>query len=82
MLVSLPENTWSESVSGANFFASRGGGDVGRAGKFLTSFASQLANGISTLHRRIGDAIMEHSDITSQSLRHPLSKLEGNGCQP
>ena len=74
---------------GASFFFSRGGGDVGHAGKFVTSIALQLANSIPSLHQHICDAITERRDITSQSLRdqwqqlvlRPLSKLGENGCQ-
>lgn len=70
---------------GASFFFSRGGGDIGHAGKFVTSIAVQLANKIPALKRNICDAIAERSDIVSQSLRdqwrhlvlRPLSKLEG-----
>jgi hypothetical protein len=74
---------------GASFFFSRGGGDVGHAGKFVTSIALQLAGSIPTLHQHIYDAITERSDIVSRSLRdqwyylvlYPLSKLNGRGCQ-
>ena len=68
---------------GASFFFSRGGGDVSHAGKFFTSIAVQLANNAPPLQRCICEAIREHSDITSKSLRDqwrqlvlgPLSKL-------
>jgi hypothetical protein len=53
----------------ASFFFSRGGGDVGHAGKFITSIAVQLANNIPALKRNICDAITERDDIISQSLR-------------
>jgi hypothetical protein len=74
---------------GASFFFSRGGGDVGNAGKFVTSIAVQLASRIPTLHQYICDAITERGDIAGQSLRdqwqqlvlYPLSKLDGNSCQ-
>src|SRR5947207_2633710 len=74
---------------GASFFFSRGGGDVGHAGKFVTSIAVQLASSVPTIYRFICDAITEHSDIASRSLRDqwqllvldPLSKLDGNGCR-
>jgi len=73
---------------GASFFFSRGGGDVSHAGKFVTSIAVQLASSVPTLRRWIYDAVTEHSDIASRSLRDqwqqlvlgPLSKLNGNGC--
>jgi len=74
---------------GASFFFARGGGDVGHAGKFVTSIAVQLASSIPTLRRHISDAVTEYSDIASRSLRDqwqllvlgPLLKLDGNGCR-
>jgi hypothetical protein len=73
---------------GASFFFSRGGGDISHASKFVTSVAVQLASSIPTLRQYICDAITEHSDVASRSLRYqwhelvlrPLSKLDGNGC--
>lgn len=67
------------------FFA-RGGGDVGNAGKFVTSIAIQLASGVSAVRQHVSNAVSEHSDITSLSFRDqwqmlvltPLSKLEDN----
>jgi hypothetical protein len=67
----------------ASFFFSRGGGDVGHAGKFVTSIAVQLAHSVPALRQHISDAVAERSDIVSQSLRdqwqhlvyHPLSML-------
>jgi hypothetical protein len=75
---------------GASFFFSRGGGDVGHAGKFVTSIAVQLVSSIPTLHQHVCGAITERPNIASQSLRdqwhqlvlRPLSKLDGSGCQP
>jgi hypothetical protein len=60
---------------------------VGNASKFVTSIAIQLASNVRALRPSIYDAVSEHSDITSLSLRdqwqmlvvNPLSKLEGNG---
>jgi hypothetical protein len=74
---------------GASFFFSRGGGDVGHAGKFVTSIALQLASSIPGIHQYICDAVTERSDIASQSLHdqwhrlvlRPLSKLSGSCCQ-
>ncbi|RYO89737.1 hypothetical protein DL764_008540 [Monosporascus ibericus] len=79
---------YSEERLGASFFFARGGGDVSRAGMFVTSIAVQLANNVPPLKRSICDAITDRSDITSQSLRdqwhhlvlRPLSKQDGNGC--
>jgi len=73
---------------GASFFFSRGGGDVGHAGKFFTSIAVQLANNAPPLQRGICDTIAERNDIADQSLRdqwhqlifRPLLKLSGNSC--
>ena len=67
----------------ASFFFSRGGGDVGHAGKFVTSIAVQLAQSVPAARQHISDAVAERSDVVSQSLRdqwqhlvcRPLSKL-------
>jgi hypothetical protein len=67
----------------ASFFFSRGGGDVGHAGKFVTSIAVQLAHSMPSVRQHISDAVAERSDIANQSLRdqwqhlvlRPLSKL-------
>lgn len=69
---------------GASFFFSRGGGDAGRAGKFVTSIAVQLARSVPGVYRHISNAILQRPEIASQSLRdqwqylvlEPLSKLE------
>jgi len=52
----------------ASFFFSRGGDDVGHAGKFVTSIAVQLAHSVPASRQHISKAIAERSDITSQSL--------------
>jgi hypothetical protein len=70
---------------GASFFFSRGGGDVGGAGRFVTSIAVQLARSVSGVRRHISSALLQRPEIASQSLRdqwqylvlEPLSKLEG-----
>jgi hypothetical protein len=75
---------------GASFFFSRGGGDVGRAGKFVTSIARQLASSVPSLAQYVCDAIRERRDIASLSLRdqwqqlvlHPLTNLSKNSDQP
>src|ERR1700728_4300026 len=46
---------------GASFFFSRGGGDVGHAGKFFTSFAVQLARNVPQIQRFISDAVTEQN---------------------
>ncbi|OQV11244.1 NACHT domain-containing protein [Cladophialophora immunda] len=71
---------------GASFFFSRGGGDVGHAGKFVTSIAVQLAYKVPGLKRSICNFIVDHGDIAGQSLRDqwhhlvigPLSVLPGD----
>jgi hypothetical protein len=73
---------------GASFFFSRGGGDVGHAGKFFTSIAVQLAKNLPCLQQGICDAIVANSDIATQSLGDqwrqlilgPVSKLSGDSC--
>jgi hypothetical protein len=73
---------------GASFFFAKRDGDVGNAGKFVTSIAVQLGNTVPTLRQYIYDAVAERNDITSQSLQdqwdqlvlRPLLKLDGNGC--
>ena len=75
---------------GASFFFTRGGGDVGHAGKFVPSIVVQLASSVPGLHRYICEAITERTNIVSQSLRdqwhqlvfRPLSKLVGHNCHP
>jgi hypothetical protein len=54
---------------GASFFFSRGGGEVGHAGRFVTSIALQLASSIPYLNQYVCDAIKEHRNIASQSPR-------------
>lgn len=80
---------YSEKGSlGASFFFSRGGGDVGRAGKFVASIAVQLANNVPPLKSNICDAVTKRSNIASLSLRdqwerlvlRPLSELDSKDC--
>lgn len=54
----------------ASFFFSRGSGDVGHALKVVTSIAVQLAQSVPAVRQHISDAVVEHSDIVNQSLRH------------
>jgi hypothetical protein len=69
---------------GASFFFSRGGGDVGHAGKFFTTIARQLAQLLPALRRYICEAIAEQEEIANHTLRdqwnqlilRPLSKLD------
>ena len=77
---------FSQSRLGASFFFSRGGGDIGRANKFVTTIVFQLASSIPSLPAVISDAIRERSDITSHTLSDqwrqlvlgPLSKLRSD----
>ncbi|CAN9171766.1 unnamed protein product, partial [Alternaria alternata] len=72
----------------ASFFFSRGGGDVGHAGRFGTSIALQLAHSVEASRVYISKALAERSDIVNHSLRDqwhhlvlgPLSKLSANDC--
>ena len=70
----------------ANFFFSRGRGDLSHAGKLLSTIAVQLAATSPTLKHYICEAISENSDVIRQSMRDqwtqliykPLSRLEGD----
>ncbi|KAF2403218.1 hypothetical protein EJ06DRAFT_323574 [Trichodelitschia bisporula] len=59
----------------ASFFFTKGGGDVGHAGMFVTSIAVQLANNVPDLKPIICDAIAKHSNIASLSLREQWDRL-------
>jgi hypothetical protein len=73
----------------ASFFFSRGRGDLGRASRFATSVALQLANRSRSLRENICEAIRDRKDIAYQSLRsqwnhlilHPLTKVEAGSFQ-
>jgi len=73
----------------ASFFFSRGGGDVGSAGKFFTTVTRQLGDISPALRRHICVAITEQKEIASQTLRdqwnqlilRPLSKLDTTSLQ-
>ncbi|KAF1809541.1 hypothetical protein P152DRAFT_451987 [Eremomyces bilateralis CBS 781.70] len=81
--------TYDQKRLGASFFFSRGGADVGHAGKFIPSITLQLASSIPSLDQHIYDALTERRDIMSQSLRdqwqqlviRPLLKLGRVSCQ-
>ncbi|KAL3474049.1 hypothetical protein BJX99DRAFT_260751 [Aspergillus californicus] len=72
---------------GATFFFSKGGGDIGHAGKFVTTIAGQLARNIVHLQRSLCTTISQSSDIGSLSLKDqwrqlvlsPLSELASKG---
>jgi hypothetical protein len=59
----------------ASFFFSRGGGDIGHAGKFFTSIAIQLAHNAPSLRRYISEATKEQIDIANYSLRDQWRQL-------
>jgi hypothetical protein len=59
----------------AGFFFSRGGGDLGHAGKFVTSIAVQLAHNVPALRQPICAAVAERSNIASESLRNQWNYL-------
>jgi hypothetical protein len=69
---------------GASFFFSRGGGDISRADRLLTTFAWQLADNVRQLRPYICEAIMEQESIGTFSIREhwehlilgPLSRLD------
>ena len=79
----------TDKALGASFFFTRGGGDIGHAGKFITSIAVQLVDCIPSLKHIVCNAIAERSNIATQSLRDqwhhlilgPLSKLASSGGQ-
>jgi hypothetical protein len=60
---------------GASFFFSRGGGDIGHAGKFFTSIAVQLAYNAPSLRQYISEAAKEHINIANHSLRDQWRQL-------
>ena len=80
----VADEYYKQKRLGASFFFSRGGGDVSHAGKFFTTIAWQLAKTSPALDRHICEAIADHKDIASQTLRdqwnqlifRPLSKLK------
>jgi NACHT domain len=60
---------------GASFFFSRGGGDLGHAGKFVSTLAYQLANVSPSLKRLICEAMAKQIDITRQGLHNQWKEL-------
>ena len=59
----------------ASFFFSRGRGDIGHAGKFFTSLATQLAHSLPVLRPSISTAIEKHLDIFEQGLSEQWKHL-------
>jgi len=72
---------------GASFFFSKGGGDVGHAGKFATTIAFQLASNVPAIRQHICEVIKKFPDISGLSLHdqwrqivlQPLSALDVTG---
>ncbi|PMD28100.1 HET-domain-containing protein [Hyaloscypha hepaticicola] len=60
---------------GASFFFSRGGEDIGHAGKFFTSIAVHLTRNAPSLRPYISEATEEQIDITNHSLRDQWRQL-------
>jgi hypothetical protein len=82
----VARNYFEQGQLAASFFFSKGGGDVGKASKLVTTIALQMAMHILPVQRHIRDAATEYSNIASQSLVdqwrqlviRPLSKLDGS----
>ena len=74
----------------ANFFFSRGRGDLSHTGKLFSTIAIQLAVTCRPLRHLICEAIAEHGNISRQSMRdqwtklihEPLMKLSGDPQPP
>ena len=74
----------------ANFFFSRGGGDLSHTGKLFSTIAIQLAGTCRALKHLICEAIVHHDNISRQSMRdqwtklihQPLMKLSGGLKSP
>ncbi|QPC71960.1 hypothetical protein HYE68_002712 [Fusarium pseudograminearum] len=68
---------------GGSYFFSKGGGDLSKANRLVTTLAGQLAAGMSEPRRHISEAIATREDIMELSLRDqwkhliidPLSKI-------
>ena len=79
----VARNYFDRQQLGASFFFSKGGGDVGHAGKFVSTIAAQLAGNIPTLRQHVSDAISQRPDIVTMALKDqwqhlvlgPLSKI-------
>ncbi|MCJ1464392.1 hypothetical protein MMC07_003005 [Pseudocyphellaria aurata] len=60
---------------GASFFFSRGVGELGRATRFVSTLAHQLASLSPVLKQNISRAILDHETITRQGLRNQWKEL-------
>lgn len=85
----IAHNCFQQGRLGASFFFSKGGGDIGHAGKFFTTIAAQLSEESQYLKRCIYDSMKENKSIAYQSYANqwrqlilgPLSKLD-RGYRP
>lgn len=60
---------------GASFFFSRGVGDLGRADRFVSTLAHQIAIRFPLLKQRISQAIADNNNITRQGLHDQWKEL-------
>lgn len=60
---------------GASFFFSKGDGDLGKAAKFFTTLAKQLAITLPALKPCVSRAIAENPDISDQTLHEQWRQL-------
>lgn len=60
---------------GASFFFSRGVGELGRATRFVSTLARQLASHSPVLKQNISRALLDHENITQQRLRNQWKEL-------
>ena len=75
---------------GASFFFSRGGGDLGHAGKFVTTLARQLVESQRDLKPHLSTTISTQESAISQGLRDqwktfvlgPLSESQNTSTKP
>jgi hypothetical protein len=82
----VARENYDNGYLGASFFFSRGGGDLGHAGKFFPTIAVQLAKRIPSLEDHICESLEKHDDITRLALHDqwhlliytPLSRLENS----
>ncbi|RPB26719.1 hypothetical protein L211DRAFT_781050, partial [Terfezia boudieri ATCC MYA-4762] len=64
-----------EKKLAASFFFSRGRGDIGHAGKFFTTIATQLAHSLPALSPSLSKAIDEHLNISQRGLSEQWKHL-------
>ncbi|PTD07628.1 Vegetative incompatibility protein HET-E-1 [Fusarium culmorum] len=74
---------------GGSYFFSKGGGDLSKSNRLVTTLAGQLAAGMSEPRRHISEAIAKREDIVELSLRDqwkhliidPLSKIPNHSTE-